>query len=629
MRSKKSFFNGTVFKKNMTRFAPAWLLYTLCLILGTLLIYSNGGTAKQWHFAANMTEMPQVMGVINLLYAPIVAMLLFGDLYNSRMCNALHAMPIRRESWYFTNILSGLAFAAVPMLVMSLLSTLLCTGSIIQNAWQIPWLIFAASMLEFVCFFGIALLCVMCAGNRLTMALLYGLVNAGAFILYWLIDTVYTPMLYGVITPDALAETLTPIANMVDNAFLKTEHVLYDLRQLFGEKLEGAVSAFEIVTENWVTLLLWAWVGIGFALAGLVLYRKRDLECAGDALAFRMLEPAFQVLGAVVAAAAAQFLLYMFMGQQTSNYLFLFSGLLVGWFACRMLIERSTRVFRLRSWLGLAGLTAVLAVSLVCTHMDIFGIETWQPKLEDIQSVTLTGTGNYKLTDEEDIQKILNMQSEALDSRLEDSGTYIQDENGQWVLFYDNNVTVEEREEYAKIESRKVFSTSITYTLNNGKIIRRSYNIWADGQAGDDAREILSRWEIVNDDWVYVNGNPTEQRVLDLVLQNPEALYIESISGSIEKPDREMLEGLIAAIQADCEAGNMAQGSTLHTGHFRRENPDAVGGYYYRNYIQVNITGNNYGWYLNIYADCEHTLNWLREQNLLTYDVYETNLAWY
>lgn len=629
MQSKRSCFNGPVFRKNLTRFAPAWLLYTLCLILGTLLIYNNGGTAKQWHFAANMLEMPQIMGLINLLYAPIVVQLLFGDLYSSRMCNALHAMPLRRETWYCTHILSGLSFAAIPMLVMSLLVSLLSAGSIIRSAWQIAWLTFAASMLEFVCFFGIALLSAMCAGNRLTMVLLYSLINGGAFIAYWLIDTVYTPMLYGVVTPDTLAENLTPIAHILDNAFLKTPDTLYDLRQLYGDKLEGAVSSFVILSESWTTLLIWAGVGIGFALVGLWLYQKRDLECAGDALAFRILEPAFQVLGALVASAAAQFLLYMFMNQQTSNYLFLASGLVVGWFTCRMLIERSTHVFRLRSWLGLAGLTAVLAVSLVCTHMDIFGIAVWQPRLEDIRSAELSNAWDLQLTDKEDIQKILNMQSEALSTRLEDPGTYIQDENGQWVRFYDNNITVEEREEYSKIESRKVFYTTITYTLNSGKTISRRYNIWADGQAGDDAREILSRWELVNDDRVYVNGNKTEQRVLDLVLQNPEALYIEGVSGSIEKPDREMLEGLIAAIRADCEDGNMAQSSYLHTGHFRQEFPDSATGYYYRQNLYVDFTGNNYSWSISVYPECEHTLNWLRENDLLSWDVFETNLAWY
>ena len=119
MQSKTSFFNKTVFKKNLTRFAPVWGVYTLCLVLGVFLLYSNGGTAKQFHFARNMADMVQVMAVVNLGYALIVAQLLFGDLYNSRMCNMLHAFPLRRESWFVTNIVTGLVFSLVPTLVMA------------------------------------------------------------------------------------------------------------------------------------------------------------------------------------------------------------------------------------------------------------------------------------------------------------------------------------------------------------------------------------------------------------------------------------------------------------------------------------------------------------------------------
>ena len=628
MRSKRSCFNGPVFRKNLTRFAPAWMLYTLCLVLGTLLVYNDGGTMKQWHFANHMLEMPQVMGLLNLFYAPVVALLIFGDLYVSRMCNALHAMPLRRETWYVTNFFSGIAFAAIPTAVMALLSTLLSAGSIIQDAWQIPWLTFAASMLEFVCFYGIALMCVMCAGNKLTMVLLYSLVNGGAFLTYWLIDTVYTPMLYGVITPNALADMLTPIAQMLDNTFLDTQDSLYSLREAFGDDLAGAVSTFEFVKENWITLMIWAGVGLGFTLVGLVLYKNRDLETAGDALAFSVLEPLFQVLGAVVAATAGQFLLYIFTGESDGNYLVLGSGLLVGWFACRMLIDRSTRVFRLRSWLGLAGLTVVLALSLVATRMDVLGIAVWQPQAEEVESVQLSNAA-YTFTDPEDIQKILNIHAEALDTRLEQSGSYIQDENGQWVLFTDYNITADKREEYANMDCRLAFHTTITYTLKNGETVRRRYNLWSDGQAGDDARALLSRWEILSGDLVYKNGEPTEEKVLDLVLKNPQSLYVEGLDNWIEAPDRQTLEGLLAAIQADCDEGNMAPGYYLHSGHFRKEDPNMEGGYYYRGYLQVNLEGSDRGWYLDIYPECRHTLAWLRDNGLLTYDVMEGSLAWY
>ena len=134
MRSKISCFNTTVFRKNLLRFAPVWGVYTLSLVVGILILYSNGGTAKYFHFAYHMTQLVEVMAVVNLLYAPIVAQLLFGDLYSSRMCNMLHAFPLRREHWFFTNVLSGIAFSVIPTGVMAVISLPLLTGSIFEGA---------------------------------------------------------------------------------------------------------------------------------------------------------------------------------------------------------------------------------------------------------------------------------------------------------------------------------------------------------------------------------------------------------------------------------------------------------------------------------------------------------------
>ena len=200
MRSKTSFFNKTIYRKNLTRFAPVWVLYTLCLVMGVALMYTNGGTLKQFHFARNyIQDMFSIMGVVNLGYALLVAQLLFGDLYNSRMCNMLHAFPVSRESWFVTNILSGLTFSVVPTAAMMVVAAPLLMLSIFENAVVLAPLVFLAANLEFLCFFGMAAFAAMCTANRFTMAAGYGLLNAGAMIAYWLVDTVYTPMLYGVI----------------------------------------------------------------------------------------------------------------------------------------------------------------------------------------------------------------------------------------------------------------------------------------------------------------------------------------------------------------------------------------------------------------------------------------------
>ena len=127
MKSRTSFFNGTLFRKNLTRFAPLWMLYTLCLLLGMTVLYMDNGS--DFWFANRMGELVQVTALINLLYAPLTAMLLFGDLYNSRMCYALHAMPMKRQCHFWTNVISGMMFSLLPTAIMAAASVPLLMGT--------------------------------------------------------------------------------------------------------------------------------------------------------------------------------------------------------------------------------------------------------------------------------------------------------------------------------------------------------------------------------------------------------------------------------------------------------------------------------------------------------------------
>ena len=117
MKLRTSFFNATVLKKDITRFAPAWGLYLTGMLLSMLTFFPN----SEYHLSRDLSLTINLLSVINLGYALVCGALVFGDLFNSRLCNALHAMPLRRESWFFTHLVSGLLFSIVPNLIVGLL----------------------------------------------------------------------------------------------------------------------------------------------------------------------------------------------------------------------------------------------------------------------------------------------------------------------------------------------------------------------------------------------------------------------------------------------------------------------------------------------------------------------------
>ena len=607
MRSRTSCFNGTVFRKNLTRFAPVMALYTLVLVLLIFMAWSNSGDLERGlNFTYQINGIFEVTGCVNLIYAGLIAQLLFGDLYNTRMCNALHAMPLRRECWFVTNAASGLVYSLVPSVVASVVLLPFLRQTVVDGVWKIALLYFVSSNLEYICFFGLALFATMLVGNRFTMVAGYALLNFGSGALYWLVRTAYTPMLYGVVTPSALATSLMPLSYMT-NGFLKFD--IGDCRDDFGRLIPGVRGTFEI-TDNFGKLWVLALVGIAFAVAALLVYRRRNLECAGDAVCSPKLVPVFQVLSALFVAVGILAILDGSFGDPGagSTYVILFVGLLVGWFAGKMLVERSVQVFQPKNWIGLGALALVLAVSLGLTKLDVLNLEERMPVAETVTSVTLNGD---KLEDREDIEKILNLHALALEDRVEQEGAYCLEENGEYVRWQESSYRYWEEGDPIP-QQRLADCLRLDYTLENGRHVKRNYCVWTDTPAGGILKDFLTSWEFVNDRTIDVDGKKTE--ALPLVLATLDKIYCNG--KTVEAEDlRSSPDSLIRAIQADCAAGTMAQNSRYHEGEFTWT--DAYGDTNCQESLYLSLSGTEYGWEVEVYPDSTNTLRWMRQNGLI------------
>lgn len=616
MQSKTSCFNRAVFRKNLTRFAPVMALYTLFLMLMILMAWNQAGDSyREYYFLMQTDGFIQVACCGNLVYAALIAQLLFGDLYTPRMCNALHALPLRRESWFFTNMVSGLVYSLVPTAAASLVLAPLLMKTIFAGAWKLAFGFFVAVNLSYICLFGIAVFSVMLVGSRFTMVAAYGLLNGGALIAYWLVDTVYTPMLYGIVTPHSLAYRATPLYYLVDEYVQAGK--MRDYTDEFGRLLPGVQGTYQL-TDKWGSLLLLALVGIVFAVIALLLYRRRNLECAGDAVCSRKLIPVFQILSALFVAVAATFFVYNFLDIRNDylNVIFLFTGLLVGWFAGKMLVERSARVFQPKNWIGLGILAAVLAVTMGLTKLDVLNLEYRMPEMEDVASVSIGSnhTLQFEMKEKADFELVRRIHTLALEDRVEEQGTYVE-ENGEYVPYYNSSYRYREEETFPPV--RNAVAVRITYTLNNGREVERQYNVWADSPAGQELKSILSRWDAVNDRTL---DYPSKEKALPVVLGTYTGMYSSTISQKEcpeELKNRAAADSLLLAIQADCAEGNMAQDPRFHSGVFSI--PDGLDGYESES-LYVGLVGEEYGWSVEVYPECAHTIRWMQENGLMRED---------
>ena len=133
MRSVTSWFNPTLYKKNITRFWPLWGLYLFCGLCVTAVLLLQqwidyGGGIHRYDrvtdIALDLPDMLPFLVWVSLFYCVMCAMAVYGYLYNHRSACGIHAMPMSRDTLFCTNYLSGVSFFLLPNLVITLITAL-------------------------------------------------------------------------------------------------------------------------------------------------------------------------------------------------------------------------------------------------------------------------------------------------------------------------------------------------------------------------------------------------------------------------------------------------------------------------------------------------------------------------
>ena len=431
------------------------------------------------------------------------------------MCNALHALPLRRETWLGTHFAAGMAFSFVPHLIGVLF---LLPG--LRELWYIGLLWLLSMTMEYLFFFSIATVSVFLAGNRFAMAAVYAILNFLSMIVAWFIQTLYEPLLWGISISTRGFDTFSPVVKLAS----MSNPVAYE-RTAHG--VEGTTWKFShLETDDWTYLLVLTALGVAFLGVALLLYRRRALECAGDFLAEKKLNPVFSAVFTLVMAAVFQSFWELLFGN--AAYIFFIAGLVMGFFGAQMLLERTVKVFRPKNFLRFGILAAALIASLLITKADPLGITRYIPPRDQVRAVELEG---YTITDPEDIERTIHIHKQIIKTG-EQSGANVR------VSFY--------------------------YELENGEVVSRSYVVTPQSTAGQLLKtEFFTRPEYVLDytHWDrYVSG--VEEIMID---GNP----LEVKDGESYHP--EYVRQLLEAIKADCEAGVMAQNCAYCQGEDTKE----------------------------------------------------------
>ena len=565
MKSRTSFFNGCVLRKNLTRFAPLWVLYAVAEVLCLMTIQLKDPAI----LAGDLVYVMGPVSIAHMGYAFLVAACLFGDLFDTRLCNGLHAMPIRRDGWLLTHLASGFLFGLIPAFVGGGFACILL-GEYYWMAllWQ------AVSLMQFVFFFGLAVFSAMCAGKRLGMAAIYAALNFLSMLVYWIADLIYAPLLPGVVFSGDWFRRFSPVTIFADSTYVEFS---YD--KILGGMFHGYVS------ESWKYLYVCAAVGVVFLALAWLLYRKRPLETAGDFVSFRPVRVFFLIVYSFAAGVLIYAFRYIF-GTALQNYTFLAVGIVLGWFTGWMLLERTAKIFTKKVFFSFLVFAVLFSASMGITYLDPAGIRTYIPEEEKIRSACLytmkdsyryeldNETGGRVLTDPEGIRLIQNLHRQMIHTPGE--------------------------------ENQETVNITVRYGLANGISVYREYDVPAGTETADNLSSYLSNVHSVfmTNDWEAVKAN-TDSIVIYAHDDGTEPVVID---------DQETILALLEAVAADCAAGTLAQHDYLHPGEDYVVSMDVQ-------WMWVASDGNSSitrGDYVVVYEDCENLKEILRQMDIIS-----------
>ena len=558
MKSRTSFFNVTVLRKNLIRFAPVWVLYAVAEILGLMTLDLSSA-----RIVAN--DLRYIMGpvaICHMIYALIVAACLFGDLFDSRLCNGLHAMPLRREGWLLTNLISGFLFALIPAVAGGLVAAIA-----LQEYYWIALLWQATSLLQFVFFFGVAVFSAMCAGKRLSMMAIYCLINFLSMLIFWIATLVYQPLLPGVVLSEESFSAFCPVVSMTSHRYMD---FYYD--KILGGYFRG------FMTQDLHHLYICAGLGLLFLALAWLLYRNRQLESAGDFISFRPMRMVFLLaytfaIGSLVFAFTG-----VFFGMNV-DYGFLVAGILIGWYTGWMLLERTVKVFTKKVLLGCLAFVVIFASSIGLTVWDPMGVTSYVPETQDVEFACLYSfsssyyyTGDYDnggrfATEPDEIALVQDLHQDMIETM---SDTY-----------------------------NEYMTVGVKYRLESGRVITRNYQVPVESQTEENLQSFFSDVRSVFDvnDWNAVKENLENVWVYryDDEEKDQTQLFIQ-----------EEKDGLLAALEADAKAGTLAQHGNFHKNQDQLASLDII--WHERDQDGLPRTRSAF---ITIYTDCVNTIAFL------------------
>lgn len=631
MKSKTSCFNATILKKNIVRYWPLWALY-LCYLLCLMSLelwrnlnvnyYGSERSERTFWAIADIISVGLLPGPV-FLVAVIMAMAVFSYLYSARSANMMHSFPVSRLELFSTNYVSGLIFLLVPEMITFVVTMLVCFAKQITCIqYLFLWLLGAMGMSFFA--YSLAVFVVMFTGQLFTVPVYFYIANYLYVGCKYMVCTIIEMVSFGINDywdPGKLC-VLSPIFYLGSKIEVEST---YDAASGLADGLK--ISGLESIG-------IYAASAVVIVLAAYQLYRRRQIESAGDMVSIGIVKPIFRwgtaLCGGVLLSLLSTEFLYENSVQMVDTFVCIIITMLVFGFLCffiaEMLLQKRFRVFRKKRILEWSGFAVVSVVFLALFKLDVFGIESYVPVGEDVEQAFIYM--DYPIAvDEEKMPRLLELHRQI----LADEERYLE------------NIKTENGYYY----------TTIRYYLKDQTVVERRYPLPVSEEYladSDSPTAVFLSWER--------EPEQLKKQILGTNYESNEYYsgYIDLLSDDGERMNYYLneneIEQLVAAIERDVEEGNYAdfytycivnsqETDTYYNGimlEYRSKDNQYESWDYYHNYFQYANTKDavlvetvsSSGAYINFGPGCVNTIETLEQLEiindtwkLMTYEEYQ------
>lgn len=408
MPSERTFFNKAIYKRALSRFWLIGAAYAVVLCFLTLMCgqYFNSEFTEMSEYVSYsiLTNLTRREIVAAAAAAVVMAIAVHGWMFRKTSAAYISALPVTREALLISSLLAGLTLLILPCIIAMLVSLLLYGGA--GPLWTTYLLCSAAAVvLMNIAFFGLASFCTVFTGNAAVLPALYVIALYGFVGIEVVTRYIAEFLLFGVRGTGWELAILSPV-------------------YYFSNNYLGSYSHAIPLTA------IYAAAGVILAGLAVIFFRHRRMEAAGETVAVPALRPLFRWgLAAVGALGIALLILKTVFdvgaygagnrgtpARVAILLLAMLFGAAVGWFGADALMRKTLRVFD-RHWKGLGVFCALLCALVIGCELDVFGVERYQPEVDEIGYAAVNGWGEYdetRIMQPENLEALLSLQKDII-----------------------------------------------------------------------------------------------------------------------------------------------------------------------------------------------------------------------